>query len=390
MRRCKHCMKVYSENYDCCPNCGCDEFTQVAEKKDKPTPMPQKKADKKPLMIMAGVFFAVALVALIVLIISFFPSDEKAEDENTEPSQQVLQTTDSSVETNTFVFPEYEEYVPEITHTTEPEEETTKKVASKKMRLLPDVSDCYYAEAEQVLKKIRFSVKKETVKNTDPSKTGKVKEAKGLKFGENYPEGTKVTLLVYGEATATTAVAANAAWKQAYINTVKSASGTSVRFELGYVDNDNIPELFVSNDKSHSAAVTVYTFVNGKVVKLCDTGSYGAVQFIERKGYICGYSISFGTIDTVVHKLENGKVAQAFVTKDESYVDDAMLDGRQRECTINGKAVTQKELANYYNIYFGKDLIDEAAAVNSPEIKSAPDIAASEANLKKYITDFKG
>ena len=67
-----------------------------------------------------------------------------------------------------------------------------------------------------------------------------------------------------------------------------------------------------------------------------------------------------------------------------------MLDGRQRECTINGKAVTQKELANYYNIYFGKDLIDEAAAVNSPEIKSAPDIAASEANLKKYITDFKG
>ena len=69
MRRCKHCMKVYSENYDCCPNCGCDEFTQVAEKKDKPTPMPQKKADKKPLMIMAGVFFAVALVALIVLII---------------------------------------------------------------------------------------------------------------------------------------------------------------------------------------------------------------------------------------------------------------------------------------------------------------------------------
>lgn len=390
MRRCKHCMKVYSENYDCCPNCGCAEFSQMAEKKDKPTPMPQKKADKKPLMIMAGVFFAVALVALIVLIISFFPSDEKAEDENTEPSQQVIQTTDSSVETNTFVFPEYEEYVPEITYTTEPEEETTKKVASKKMRLLPDVSDCYYAEAEQVLKKIRFSVKKETVKNTDPSKTGKVKEAKGLKFGENYPEGTKVTLLVYGEATATTAVAANAAWKQAYINTVKSASGTSVRFELGYVDNDNIPELFVSTDKSHGAAVTIYTFVNGKVVKLCDTGSYGAVQFIERKGYICGYSIAFGAIDTVVHKLENGKVAQAFVTKDESYVDDAMLDGRQRECTINGKAVTQKELANYYNIYFGKDLIDEAAAVNSPEIKSAPDIAASEANLKKYITDFNG
>ncbi len=393
MIRCKNCMKVYSENYDCCPNCGCAEFTQMAEKKDKPTPKPQKKADKKPLVIMVGVFFVIALVALVALIVSFFPRDEKAEEEtlgNTEFSQQDIPTSDAFAENDTFVFPEYEEYVPEITYTTEPEAETTKKVASKKMRLLPDVSDCSYAEAEQVLKKIRFSVKKETVKNTDPSKTGKVKEAKGLKFGENYPEGTKVTLLVYGEATATTAVAANAAWKQAYINTVKAASGTSVRFELGYVDNDNIPELFVSTDMSHAAGVTVYTFVNGKVVKLCDTGSYGAVQYIERKGYICGYTMGFGAIDTVVHKLENGKVTEAFITKDESYVDDAILDGRKRECTINGKAVTQKELANYYNIYFGKDLIDEAEPVNSPEIKSAPDIEASEANLKKYITDFKG
>ena len=151
MRRCKHCMKVYSENYDCCPNCGCAEFSQMAERANKPTPKPEQKADKKPLVIAAGVFFAVALVALVALIISFFPGDEKAEDENTEPSQQVDQTTDSSVETNTFVFPEYEEYVPEITYTTEPEDETTKKVASKKMRMLPDVSDCTYAEAEQVL-----------------------------------------------------------------------------------------------------------------------------------------------------------------------------------------------------------------------------------------------
>lgn len=383
-------MKVYSENYDCCPNCGCAEFSQVAERANKPTPKPAQKADKKPLVIAAGVFFAVALVALIALIISFFPGDEKADDENTEPSQQVDQTTDSSVETNTFVFPEYEEYVPEITYTTEPEDETTKKVASKKMRMLPDVSDCTYAEAEQVLKKILFSVKKETVKNTDPSKTGKVKEAKGMKFGENYPEGTKVTLLVYGEATPTTAVAANAAWKQAYINTIKAATGASVRFELGYVDDDNVPELFVSTDMSHGAGVTVYTFANGKVVKLCDSGSYGSVRYIERKGYICGYSIAFGALDTVVHKLENGKVTQAYVTKDETYVDEALLDGKKRECTINGKAVTQKELENYYTIYFGSDLFDEVAPITSPEIKSAPDIVASEANLKKYITDFKG
>ena len=383
-------MKVYSENYDCCPNCGCAEFSQMAERANKPTPKPEQKADKKPLVIAAGVFFAVALVALVALIISFFPGDEKAEDENIEPSQQVDQTTDSSVETNTFVFPEYEEYVPEITYTTEPEDETTKKVASKKMRMLPDVSDCTYAEAEQVLKKILFSVKKETVKNTDPSKTGKVKEAKGMKFGENYPEGTKVTLLVYGEATPTTAVAANAAWKQAYINTIKAATGASVRFELGYVDDDNVPELFVSTDMSHGAGVTVYTFANGKVVKLCDSGSYGSVRYIERKGYICGYSIAFGALDTVVHKLENGKVTKAYVTKDETYVDEALLDGKKRECTINGKAVTQKELENYYTIYFGSDLFDEVAPITSPEIKSAPDIVASEANLKKYITDFKG
>ncbi len=393
MRRCKNCMKVYGENYNSCPNCGCAEFTEMAEKTDKPTPKPKKKADKKPLVILVGVFFAVALVALIALIISFFPSDKKAEEEtsdNTGFSQQVVPTTDGFAENDTAAFPEYEEYMPEYTYTTEPEDETTKKVASKKMRQLPDVSDCYYTEAEQVLKKIRFSVKKETVKNTDPSKTGKVKEAKGLKFGENYPEGTTVTLLVYGEATATTAVAANAAWKQAYINTVKAASGTSVRFELGYVDNDNIPELFVSTDMSHAAGVTVYTYSNGKVVKLCDTGSYGATQYIERKGYICGYYMGLGAIDTVVYKLENGKVTEAFVTNDESYVDDAMLDGRKRAYTINDKAVTQKEMINYYNIYFGQDLWNEEQKVNSTEIKTAPDIEATEANLKKYITDFKG
>ena len=393
MKRCKNCMKVYGENYNSCPNCGCTEFSDMAAKTDKPTPKPQKKAEKKPLVILVGVFFAIALVALIALIISSFPSDENAEEETSDNigfSQQEIPTTDGFAENDTAAFPEYEEYIPEYTYTTEPEEETTKKVASKKMRVLPDVSDCYYAEAEQVLKKIRFSVKKETVKNTDPSKTGKVKEAKGLKFGENYPEGTKVTLLVYGEATPTTAVAANAAWKQAYINTVKSASGTSVRFELGYVDNDDIPELFVSTDMFHVAGVTVYTFSNGKVVKLCDSGSYGATQYIERKGYICGFDMSHGALYTLVYRLENGKVTKEFSSVDESGYDDSMLDGREREYTINGKTVTQKEMTNYYNIYFGADLQGNNSNSDSSGIKTAPDIEANEANLKKYITDFKG
>ena|GEM_PF-7099151 len=394
MRRCKNCMQVYSESYDCCPNCGCTEFSvKATERKDRQPQQPQKNPDKKLLVILMVACLAVALIAVIALVISSFSDNAEAEEETaatTDFSQQEFATTDGSFEQNTIAFPEYEEYVPEETYTTEPESETTKKVASKNMRVLPDVSDCSYAEAEQVLKKIRFSVKKEIVKNTDPSKTGKVKEAKGLKFGENYPEGTTITLLVYGEATATTASAANTAWKQAYINTIKAATGVSVSFELGYVDDDNIPELFVATDKSHAAGVTVYTYHNGKVVKLCDLGSYGEACYVERTGYICGYYMGFGALETDVYKLENGKATQVFASVDESNVDETLLDGKKRAYTINGKTVTQKDLINYYNIYFGKNLWNEDEQVNSSEIKSAPDIAASEANLKKYITDFNG
>lgn len=387
-------MKVYDQNYDFCPNCGCTEYTEkVAARTAAPAPKPQKKADKKPLVIMLAVFLTVALVALVALIVSSIPGKDKAKDETESTvdfTQQEILTTDGTIDNHTIDFPEYEEYVPEITYTTEPESETTKKVGAQKMRELLDVSDCDYADAEQALKKIKFSVKKEIIKNTDPAKTGKVKEAKGLKFGENYPEGTKVTLLVYGEAVPTTVSAANAKWKQAYIDIVKASDGPAVRFELGYVDDDDIPELFVSGAETHVASAKVYTYSGGKAVELCDTGSYGSAQYIEREGYIGGYYMGMGALATKVYRLENAKATEVYNTMDQSYVDEVSLGDKKKEYKINGEAVAQKDLVNYYNIYFGRDLWNDNGQMSSPKIKIAPDILATDANLKAYITDFKG
>ena len=258
---------------------------------------------------------------------------------------------------------------------------TTEVTTLVPMQVIPDVIGYEYAKAEKTLKDLGFEVVKETVENDDASKTGTIKEIKDIKAGEQYPEGATVTLLECGEP----------AWKKAYADIVKAASGYYVAFELGYVDDDAVPELFVSLGTSHAEGVTVYTYSNGKVVKLCEDGSDGMMQYIERKGYLCGYYCGMGGVSTNVYELKNGKVTTKFSTLDERALDDLMLKGKEREYSINGKAVSQEDLDDFYVEYFGGDIWwNEDEKTNSTDIKTVPTIEATDENIKKHITDFKG
>lgn len=51
-------------------------------------------------------------------------------------------------------------------------------------------------------------------------------------------------------------------------------------FELGYLNNDDIPELFVAKGGSnYGVGVDIYTYKNGKMIFLGEVGSYGWIKY---------------------------------------------------------------------------------------------------------------
>ena len=69
------------------------------------------------------------------------------------------------------------------------------------------------------------------------------------------------------------------AYKAKLIEVMYDENATSPSFDLFDMDNDGIPELFMSIDNYHAAGVFVYTFKNGTLVDLSGGntmfGSYG-------------------------------------------------------------------------------------------------------------------
>ena len=62
------------------------------------------------------------------------------------------------------------------------------------------------------------------------------------------------------------------------------------RFQLIYIDEDNVPELAYFQGASHMQGVELYTFYQNKVVSLGRKGAYGMIPYAEKKNRIFGYT----------------------------------------------------------------------------------------------------
>ena len=78
---------------------------------------------------------------------------------------------------------------------------------------------------------------------------------------------------------------------EAYAQTLRAIRNSSARFDLVFINSDNIPELAVAPGGSHLSQVTVYTYYNGKVVMLGDDyGMYGTLPYAPWRNAFGNYS----------------------------------------------------------------------------------------------------
>ncbi len=146
-------------------------------------------------------------------------------------------------------------------------------------------------------------------------------------------------------------------WREAYIDFLSRYTGEFSEFNeekvlLGYVDDNDVPELFISEGSSHVCDVEVYTFENNIVTKLCETGSFGMVNYFERQGIICGNYIGQGVGTYWVYSVEDCKVQELYSAfTNEGWAEEDF----DLEININGIDVTSEQLDEFLESYFSKE-----------------------------------
>ena len=94
-------------------------------------------------------------------------------------------------------------------------------------------------------------------------------------------------------------------YKQAYLNFLKDKQESHIAFALVYIDNDDIPELYLSG-VCEAEGDMVCSFKNGTVITQ-QLNRTGGGQYIERSGDIINQNGNMGRCYTNVYKLnENG------------------------------------------------------------------------------------
>jgi hypothetical protein len=102
--------------------------------------------------------------------------------------------------------------------------------------------------------------------------------------------------------------------------TLDTGYAETPRFCLGYVDEDDIPELFVIEGTSHANCVKMYTYLNNGVVEIGSFGSYGSMSYAPKCNRFLSSNSGMGLVTDYFYYLESG---QAWIYCEfEAYTDE--------------------------------------------------------------------
>lgn len=130
---------------------------------------------------------------------------------------------------------------------------------------------------------------------------------------ESVPE-EKIEEALTEEAGEEEEIKLEAPYALAYYEFLKEYAGDSnyvktghARFNLVFIDDNEIPELLLMEDNSHANGVKVYTYNQEMVVELGEFGSSGWMQYVERGGMIFSHFMGFGESINNFFRIEEGK-----------------------------------------------------------------------------------
>lgn len=186
---------------------------------------------------------------------------------------------------------------------------------------------CAEGDCPNYLWKVDFPVTDETGKavNATVNMPGAKFTGKncGYYYPGNYTANTTISGKAYTEsftvanAPLTVPFVAKAAWVEEYAKILrrelKKVKWGTPNFALAYIDGDDVPELLVSLDSSHVAAVDVYFYNNGNV-KQHSLGAYGEFKFYP-KTMVQTYNSGSG-----VESAYFGKLSASGYTSGQSFI----------------------------------------------------------------------
>ena len=103
-----------------------------------------------------------------------------------------------------------------------------------------------------------------------------------------------------------------------------------MRYGLAFIDNDEIPELLISNNNNHGTGVRVFFYNGGDVKEVGSFGSEGGFSYIKKENKIISFFMGGGAITASLNHVNPDYT----VSLDLDYYEND--DGT---CTINGEPV---------------------------------------------------
>ena len=139
---------------------------------------------------------------------------------------------------------------------------------------------------------------------------------------------------------------AETAYKK-YLRTIDTNKEFPVRYELVYLDDDEIPELLYANGGAHNSHVKICMYQNGQVIPVARSGEvmgfgqFGTLTFYPKTGYIKNIYSIFGTETDTYYSIQGStatELASAY------YFYDKPTDN---EFSIKCVETTQENAENY-------------------------------------------
>lgn len=167
-------------------------------------------------------------------------------------------------------------------------------------------------------------------------------------------------------------------WASAYIEVLSNLRYSTGRFTTAYIDEDDIPELIVSYGNAHVAGCEVYTYYDGKAIKLKsdstndEFGSSGEILYSPGENLFVSRYYGMGSNIDGLYRIKNG-VAQLECTLNHN---DYFNTVRVIEFKIDGTDVSENEYWDKYNSYE----IDSMSSLNYDDM-----VEANSTNISNYF-----
>lgn len=135
-------------------------------------------------------------------------------------------------------------------------------------------------------------------------------------------------------------------WKQVYIDYLSTHKNEIGGCAIGYLNDDDIPEVFICEEEcpSHGAGVQIFTVIDGKMKQVGkqEYGSNGMVDIFEKTGIIKSEYVGMGEDSIIYYKMNNN--GDADILADMLITEVDMPENSQY--FINETEVTKEQWEN--------------------------------------------